>query len=525
MKTTRRQLLKLGLGAGQLALLNQFGLLGSRRARAQSGTGPTKLLTISFPGGWMPIYLWCPLTDAQIGTHIPAPVRSSGEQAFFTADQVENLDGTANGALQDGYTKLRVPNLWDMEGNDRSPHGYAWRHYGLHDNHSVVHGVDMGTPSHESGRISSMCGVAASTYRAPAMHAVVANALHARFADTRPLASVAVGDAPVPNPHSLPPSAAPILMPSLDTLAYTLSERPDSAWAGLRDRSARPEMDYEGAATGGMIGANAMDAHAMARIRAMRGRMNAGTDTFYERLYDTYRTVSKQMAQDVVTTLENTPAVDPSRDAPPPWITSNQGWGYFSSDIGPGISSDSGGSWAPDFDLTLKLLKSDLCTAISLNCWGMGHAYFDHHSAGHAVHFPLLRSAWDVVGRLLAEMKATPASNGNGSILDDTVVVLMSDFARTWPGSNTCDHWPTTSVAIAGGGVAPNRMIGGYDLSTAGPTAIGYTGMPVPLTLEGGDAATRPPTSADVCHTVYQMLGISHFFIPGGSGEILGVRA
>jgi len=525
MRSTRRKLLQAGLGASQLLLLDKFGLLGSTKARAQSGNGPTKLLTVSFPGGWMPIYLWCPLTDAQIATHIPAPAVNMGEQVFFTADQVENLDGSANGELQDGYAKLRVPNLWDIGGNDASPHGYAWRHYGLHEDHSVVHGVDMGTPSHESGRISSMCGVAGSTYRAPAMHSVVANALHERFADTRPLACVAVGDAPVPNPFDLPPTASPILMPTLDTLALTLSERRDEAWQGLRTRVDHDEFDYEGVGTGGRIGTNDLDEHALARMRQMSGRMNAGTDRFYERLYDTYRTISKQMAQDVVTTLEGIDGVDPARAAPPSWITSNTSWGYFCSDIGPGISSDAGQSWAPDFDLTLKLLKSDLCTSVSLNCWGMGHEYFDHHSAGHRPHFNYVRSAFDVVGRLIAEMKATPASSGNGSLLDDTVVVLMSEFARTWPGSGTCDHWPTTSVAFAGGGVMGNRSIGGYDLDAGAVNAIGYVGQPTDLTLEGGDAASRAPTSADVCHTVYQMMGIHQFFIPGGSGEILGLRS
>lgn len=525
MKKTRRQILELGLGAGQLALLSSFGLLGARRAQAAPGSGPTKLLTISVPGGWMPIYLWCPLTDAQISSHIPSPRRSSGEQAFFLPEQVENLDGSANGETEDGFPKLRVPNLWDIEGNDRAPHGYAWRHYGLHENHSVVHGVDMGTPAHESGRISSMCGVAGSVYRAPAMHAVVANALHERFADQRPIASVAVGDAPVPNPHSLPPTAAPTLIPNLDILAESLSERSDSAWAGLRNRGPAPDIGYDGSHLGADIGVNPMDSFALERIRGLRGAMNPGTDRFYERLHDTYRTVSKQLARDVVSVLERTAAVDPERDQPPPWITSNPNWGYFSSDIGPGISSDSGGTWAPSFNLALKLLKSDLCTSVSLNCWGLGHAYFDHHSAGHAVHFPLLRSAWDVIGRLLAEMKASPSTQGQGSLLDDTVVVIMSEFARTWPGSGTCDHWPITSVALAGGGVLPNRMIGGYDLSRGSPRSIGFEGLPVDLRLEGGSDGHRAPTSGDICHTVYQQLGIREFFIPGGSGEIMGLRA
>ena len=65
----------MALGAGQLALLDKLGfpMFRSRSARANpnGGTGtsnPTKLLTIYVPGGWFPVYLWCPLSDAEIAT-------------------------------------------------------------------------------------------------------------------------------------------------------------------------------------------------------------------------------------------------------------------------------------------------------------------------------------------------------------------------------------------------------------------------------------------------------------------------
>ena len=71
---TRRKLLQLAVGAGQVALLDKLGfpVFRSRSARANpnggTGTGnPTKLLTIYVPGGWFPVYLWCPLSDAEIG--------------------------------------------------------------------------------------------------------------------------------------------------------------------------------------------------------------------------------------------------------------------------------------------------------------------------------------------------------------------------------------------------------------------------------------------------------------------------
>ena len=49
MKLTRRALLTTGLGLGQLALLERFGL-GNARAQSAPGGGPTKLLSIYIQG-------------------------------------------------------------------------------------------------------------------------------------------------------------------------------------------------------------------------------------------------------------------------------------------------------------------------------------------------------------------------------------------------------------------------------------------------------------------------------------------
>ncbi|MBL4637057.1 MAG: DUF1501 domain-containing protein [Kofleriaceae bacterium] len=120
-------------------------------------------------------------------------------------------------------------------------------------------------------------------------------------------------------------------------------------------------------------------------------------------------------------------------------------------------------------------------------------------------------------------MKATPAPNGNGTLLDDTLVMVFSEFSRTWPNSGTCDHWPITSTVFAGGGITGNRMIGGYDFSGMAANTTGPRGAAVDVIEEGGDAANRAPRSADIVHTALKILGIDDFFIPGGSAEIVGV--
>lgn len=77
-------------------------------------------------------------------------------------------------------------------------------------------------------------------------------------------------------------------------------------------------------------------------------------------------------------------------------------------------------------------------------------------------------------------------------LLDETLVVVMSEFGRT-PKLNTAggrDHWPRVfSVALAGGGVAGGQVVGSSD-------------------SVGESPADRPVTPSDLSATIYQLLGI-----------------
>ena len=117
-------------------------------------------------------------------------------------------------------------------------------------------------------------------------------------------------------------------------------------------------------------------------------------------------------------------------------------------------------------------------------------------------------------------MKATPVGNGK-SLLDDTLVLVFSEFSRTWPGT-ACDHWPSTSVMIAGGGTHGNRQLGGFDLEASGYSPLG---VPSAIVDEGGQMIERPLRTADIIYTSLVALGVEDFFLPGGPGEIVGVRA
>ena len=152
---------------------------------------------------------------------------------------------------------------------------------------------------------------------------------------------------------------------------------------------------------------------------------------------------------------------------------------------------------------------------------------FDTHNGfGHGFSCAHGRGMMDNVARFLGELKATPAPGKPGkTLLDDTLVLVMSEFGRSWASrgndgtySLPDDHHPFTSVAFAGGNVAGNRQVGTYT-----PRGLG---VPVDIIEENGQASKRVPRSADVVSTALRImgLGLHDFFIPGGYGEVVGLR-
>lgn len=529
MKTTRRRILQASLGAGQLALLGAAGFRSRRVHAGGAGDHPTRLLTIYARGGWMPELFFTPLDAAEITAKIPEPTQFLGEPTFFTPAEVRNIDGTGDDPDPDDPTlkRIRVPHLWDEaalaaggidpQNGATSPLGYAWRHGELWTRASILHGIDVGTAAHESGQVSMFCGLAGPKFRSPALHAWVAES----FADAfphRPLQSVSVGQGPIAYPVSLGPAATPTRIASSASLEATLSERSDNAWAGLRDRTDHPQFAFDSLPMAETIPTNAMDEHVLRRSRRLFGTVNAGTDAFYEDFYDTYATVSKQLALDLVSQLEQTTGWE---NFTPAWAVPSGGPPPYGVKFGFANGSDSGSGYSEQFGLALKLFKADLCSAISLRVTGVENFDYDTHAGdlGPPQQFLQVRALLEEVGRLLHEMAATPAGNGK-SLLDDTLVLVFSEFSRTWPGT-ACDHWPATSVVMAGGGIMGNRQIGGFDLDVESYSPLGKS---IPLVDEGGDGIVRMPRSADVIYTSLKVLGVEDFFIPGGPAEIVGVR-
>jgi hypothetical protein len=502
-----------------------------RRARAGGeGSYPTRLLTIYVGGGWMPELFFTPLSNAQIEQVIPPPMVYLGEPCFFAPSDVGNIDGSGDDPDPDDPTlqRIRVPLLWDEaaiaaggldpQNGSTSPIGYAWRHGDIYRRACVVHGIDAGTADHLSGRVSMMCGVAGPKFRSPALHAFVASASAERFPE-RPLQSVAIGSGPLPRSVSLGPEATPTHIASAASLEATLSERSDQAWQGLRDRAPHPELAFDSSPRLQTIDTNTIDEYVLARTRRLYGTVNTGTNAFYEDFYETYSTVSRQLALDLVTTLEATTGWE---HFVPTWAVPSGGPPPYGVKFGLANGSDSGSGWAEQFDLALRLFKADLASAVSIEIPGVEGFHFDTHDGqnGASDQFLQNRVVLEIVARLLHEMEGTEVGPSR-TLLDDTLVLVFSEFSRTWPGTG-CDHWPYTSVVFAGGSVAGNRQVGGFDLEVESPSPIG---LPIPMLSEGGDGIERPPRSADVIYTALASMGIENIFIPGGVAEILGVRA
>ena len=219
--------------------------------------------------------------------------------------------------------------------------------------------------------------------------------------------------------------------------------------------------------TGTTLVSNDLEDLVSQRTRSLAGTTNAPTDAVFEELYNAFHDVSRGLANDVVDTVLQTPGIEHLVPA-------------FWNQVGDGplalkVNSEStvGSEWTPDFELALKLLKSGLTTSVAMHVDGIGQASLDTHLEGHALHYQRLRGTFDVIGRMLAEMAMTPLSNGK-SLLDDTLVLVTSELGRTFPMSGSCDHWAYNSYLVAGGGVYPNRMCGGYDVDTGIPLRLGF---------------------------------------------------
>lgn len=522
MTSSRRQLLKWSLGAAQLALLERFNLLRSGRAHAQAmGDVPSRLVVLYIPGGFRPQYAFWPGPDSQVVENVPAPANFAGEATFFRSSDLVDL-APANGP----YSPLRVWRSWNpampqVRDNTFTPAMYGYVNWNLHENVAVAHGIDQGTADHNSAFVSAMCGLPSPDFRAPALHSVVANHFYESTKDRRPLPCVAITtERGLPQATGLPSHAAPVKVPSIEALTPQLSTKvaDNPWWQGLDARTARPELKFDGTPTGGMLQTTGLEEYTLGLPGQYKGRSTAKTDAFLEQLHGSLKSVSRVLAADVVSVLQRTKGIDTLMSARP---------AYTSSYLSPfsytfGLANFHMTGLEPRFDMALRLLKADVATSIHLS---LGLDFDTHNGTGHSFSCAHGRNYFDLVARFLGELKSTPLPGRPGkTLLDDTLVVTMSEFGRSWASRSGAgydlpdNHHPFTSVMLAGGNVANNRMVGRYDTR-------GF-GEPVDIIEENEQASRRVPRAADLTATALRIMGLSFhdFFIPGGFGEIVGLR-
>jgi hypothetical protein len=156
-------------------------------------------------------------------------------------------------------------------------------------------------------------------------------------------------------------------------------------------------------------------------------------------------------------------------------------------------------------DLAVDAIEGGICRSVTLNS-RLAWDTHDTNTDQAAMHDTLYTG----VTRLADTLAARPGARAGNTMLDETVVVVMSEFSRT-PKLNAQlgkDHWPVTSALVFGGGVAGGRAYGGtsatldaqlIDYATGAPSSSGKSleaknfaaGV---LSLCGVDPATHLPS-------------------------------
>jgi len=137
------------------------------------------------------------------------------------------------------------------------------------------------------------------------------------------------------------------------------------------------------------------------------------------------------------------------------------GRGVELKDLQDVINWSAGGSLAAQGNLAGQLLGLGISRTVMMNHGGSG---WDTHENNDATQ----SQSWEsLFGGLLdtADRFATLPGRGGGTLLDETVFVVMSEMGRT-PALNNGDgkdHWPYTSVLVMGPGLRGGRVIGATD--------------------------------------------------------------
>ncbi len=122
-------------------------------------------------------------------------------------------------------------------------------------------------------------------------------------------------------------------------------------------------------------------------------------------------------------------------------------------------------SFAAQIDVAVEALEQDLSQAVMLNTRMGWDTHSDNYRQGE-----MHEAMFGQLARLVDEMKARPGRAAGTRLIDDTVLVVLSELGRTPRMHNGGkDHWPVTSAMVIGAGVTGGVVIGA---TTAGSEAV-----------------------------------------------------
>ncbi|MCA9554153.1 MAG: DUF1501 domain-containing protein [Myxococcales bacterium] len=146
------------------------------------------------------------------------------------------------------------------------------------------------------------------------------------------------------------------------------------------------------------------------------------------------------------------------------------------------VDGDTGAPDSPEMLAFLagQALKEGVSEAVSVRL----ASGLDTHSNWAQDHAPRQERGWRALAALLSDLKASPGTEG-GSLFDETVVLVFSEFGRTPLFNNLRgrDHFLGNSCLVAGAGLKRGVTIGGS-------ASVGM--MPVYTRLATGEAVDAP---------------------------------
>ncbi|MEZ4362030.1 MAG: DUF1501 domain-containing protein [Kofleriaceae bacterium] len=127
-------------------------------------------------------------------------------------------------------------------------------------------------------------------------------------------------------------------------------------------------------------------------------------------------------------------------------------------------------------DLAIDAITGGIARSVTLD----SRLSWDSHTTNAEDQTAAHEALYTGITRLADLLTTTPGATAGNTLLDETVVLVMSEFSRT-PKLNAAlgkDHWPVTSALVFGGGVKGGRAYGGTSASLD-PLLIDYaTGAP-----------------------------------------------